>query len=148
MTFNAEWVHLYDQAGLLFTQKPRDPSVTGKPKWLKTGLEIYRGKPQLSTVGCDRFSDWGVAPLSPFTSSPGPITIAVEPAEGEYLESVWVYLISPEGEKIPLREVCWFYVGDEGQEWDLEVAAYAARPEQNVSESLVVDFSGFDVTWS
>lgn len=149
LTFNATWTEQYDQAGLLFALRPRgtDPSAPGQ-KWIKTGLEFYNGTPQLSTVACDRYADWSVTPLAAVGSTTDPISLLVERDESELGVSIWVYYLPPgSGEKVPLREVCWFYA-EEGGEWDCEVAAFAARPEAKAKDELKVEFSGLDVQWA
>lgn len=148
LSFNSDWIEQYDQAGLLLTLRPRDASNSTPKKWLKTGLEFYDDALQLSTVACDRFADWSVTPLAAVGSPADPVTITVERAEGAHGTSVWVYYHPPGGKtKVSLREVCWFYA-EEGGEWDLEVAAYAARPEERTTDALGVEFSDFEATWA
>lgn len=149
LTFNAKWTQQYDQAGLLLALRPRgtDASAPAK-KWIKTGLEFYNGVPQLSTVACDRFADWSITPLAAIGSTTEPISLLVERDESEHGVSIWVFYLPPGGgKKVDLREICWFYAEEDG-EWDLEVAAFAARPAEETREELKVDFSGLDVTWA
>lgn len=47
------FTHLYDQAGILLYQ--------GQGQWIKTGVEINDGIPQLSVVATDGYSDWSIA---------------------------------------------------------------------------------------
>ena len=53
---------------------------------------------------------------------------------------MWVHAI--EGERRPLREVCWVF--DEQEEWTVQVCARAYRPGQSGDvkgvKELVVDF--------
>ncbi|NQX66061.1 DUF1349 domain-containing protein [Paenibacillus alba] len=46
---------LYDQAGILLYHGPG--------QWIKTGIEINDGIPQLSVVVTDGYSDWSLAPV-------------------------------------------------------------------------------------
>ncbi len=46
---------LYDQAGLMLW--------LDEANWLKCGIELYEGAPQVSAVVTRSFSDWGLAPL-------------------------------------------------------------------------------------
>ncbi|KAI0013891.1 hypothetical protein F4779DRAFT_561783 [Xylariaceae sp. FL0662B] len=160
-TFWAEWTEQYDQGGLLLVPKRKSSAAAAAPpeKWVKTGVEYYRGAPQLSTVGCDRFADWSV----------GPLTAGVDPARGVTVEavregggsggkgrSVWVYQLLLDGdgevaERIPLREICWILADEDedgdGEEWLLEVSPLVARPEKKATEPLKVRFAEFRVQW-
>lgn len=49
----ASFTELYDQAGILLYQGPE--------QWIKAGVEINDGIPQLSTVVTDGYSDWSLA---------------------------------------------------------------------------------------
>ncbi|KAI1074503.1 hypothetical protein F5B20DRAFT_437925 [Whalleya microplaca] len=155
VTFWADWTEQYDQGGLLLVPKRKSSSASQPEKWIKTGIEYYRGAPQLSTVGCDRFADWSV----------GPLTTEIDPAKGVTLEavregdehgkSVWVYQLVLDGkgktvEKIPLREICWILADEDekgGEEWVLEVSPLAARPEKKAKGALGVTFTEFKVEW-
>jgi regulation of enolase protein 1 (concanavalin A-like superfamily) len=46
---------LYDQAGLMLR--------LDEANWIKCGIELYDGAPQVSAVVTRSFSDWGLAPL-------------------------------------------------------------------------------------
>jgi uncharacterized protein len=47
------FTELYDQAGILLYQGPE--------QWIKAGIEINDGIPQLAVVVTDRYSDWSLA---------------------------------------------------------------------------------------
>ncbi|GMK41447.1 hypothetical protein PCCS19_45030 [Paenibacillus sp. CCS19] len=54
VTFHlGSFTELYDQAGLLLYQGPG--------QWIKTGIEINDGIPQLATVVTDGYSDWSLS---------------------------------------------------------------------------------------
>lgn len=143
--------------------KPSSASAVFPPaKWIKTGLEFYLGKPHLSTVGCDRFADWSVGPLSlsegerpPADEGVGGVTIEVVREGDEHGRSFWVYrlVLDAEGgvvERIPLREICWVLAEEEdgeGEEWVLDVSPLVARPEKSATETLKVAFKSFEVHW-
>ncbi|KAF2276708.1 uncharacterized protein EI97DRAFT_397541, partial [Westerdykella ornata] len=116
----------YDQAGLLlhFT-KPGQ-----KDKWLKTGIEFYYGKPYISTVGTDQWSDWSVVPLQEAGDRPS-ATVEARREKDALGKSLWVYQIVRDGEgkeveRQPLREVNWVFAEEEG--WEVGVGGYVARP--------------------
>ncbi|KJZ71356.1 hypothetical protein HIM_09239 [Hirsutella minnesotensis 3608] len=70
LTFSAPYAHQFDQAGLLLIFAR--PSAPGTPrKWLKAGVELFDGLPRLSTVACDAWSDWSVAPVGGGGASAG-----------------------------------------------------------------------------
>lgn len=113
----------------------------------------------LSTVSCDRWADWSVTPLPPTEGDAEEVWTTVS-IEKQNLDghgwSLWVFQILGDGEKVPLREICWVY-GDEdgGEGWTVEVSAMAARPEKEVEggeggeggEGLVVTVRGMEVVW-
>lgn len=154
MTFWADWTELYDQGGLLLVLKPSTP---GQPnKWIKTGVEFYNNKPQLSTVGCDRWADWSVSPLSTPVDPARGLTLELAREGDEHGKSVWIYqLLVDEAtgevrEKIPLREICWIFADEndkDGEEWVLDVSPLIARPAKTAKESLKVEFKEFKVQW-
>lgn len=112
----------------------------------------------LSTVSCDRWADWSVTPLPlplpPTSSSQVEVwtTISIERASDEHGASLWVYLVRDEGDKFPLREICWVYGNDGGDydptAWRLEVSAMAARPAKTAGEALEVKVRGLEVKWA
>ncbi|KAI2470385.1 hypothetical protein F4781DRAFT_178749 [Annulohypoxylon bovei var. microspora] len=161
VTFWADWTERYDQAGLLLVPKRlSDSTATPPEKWIKTGIEFYFGKPQLSTVGCDRFADWSVAPLTLAENETEPakaggVTIEVVREADELGKSFWVYrlVLDKEGsviDRIPLREICWVLADEDesgSEEWTLDISPLVARPEKNATESLSVNFKSFEVQW-
>lgn len=114
-----------------------------KDRWLKTGVEFYNNKPYISTVGCDGFADWSIYPVDGELEE---YTMEVRREEDENGTSLWVYLVAKGEERIPLREVAWFFANEEG--WDVSVGAMACRPaatEVVGGESLEVKFWDFDL---
>ncbi|BEP14534.1 DUF1349 domain-containing protein [Acidothermaceae bacterium B102] len=55
VSFVVDYAHLYDQAGLLVR--------VSADTWVKTGVEISDGVPQLSAVVTHGTSDWSTAPV-------------------------------------------------------------------------------------
>jgi uncharacterized protein len=138
------------------------PPVTGGPapaKWIKTGIEYYQGEPQLSTVGCDRYADWSIGPITtgPVHPSRG-VTVEIVREMDELGRSAWIYQLDVDprtGEvrkKVALREITWIFAdedaqGGEGEEWVVDISPLVARPEKNATEPLTVEFKDFTVVW-
>jgi regulation of enolase protein 1 (concanavalin A-like superfamily) len=141
----------YDQAGLLLRLTKSKKQELGEggdggigvDKWLKTGVEFYEGRPYVSTVGCDTWADWSVFPLSAIQSSRTDDTQPIEATVEAKREGagLWVYAVQGT-EKMPLREVAWFFADEE--EWEVSVAAYVAKPATE-GEGLVAGFRGLEV---
>lgn len=56
VTFELDsFTELYDQAGIMLMNAPG--------QWIKAGIEINDGIPQLATVVTDGYSDWSLAPV-------------------------------------------------------------------------------------
>ncbi|KAI0603560.1 hypothetical protein F4775DRAFT_588079 [Biscogniauxia sp. FL1348] len=172
VSFRASWTERYDQAGLLLVPRRASSSSSASPppppppdRWVKAGVEFYEGAPQLSTVCCDRWADWSVAPLSPSSSStPGggegeTVTIEAVREGDENGKSVWVYRLvrdAATGEtlrRVPMREICWILADEDdddddgGDYWVIDVSPLVARPEKSASGPLKVEFSEFVVAW-
>ncbi|KAK3687559.1 hypothetical protein B0T22DRAFT_131867 [Podospora appendiculata] len=155
-SFSFDWTEQYDQAGLLLSFRPQGGSSSSSSapnKWIKTGVEFYNGQPMLSTVACDRWADWSVAPLTTFAAAAETwttILIEKEVNENETNErgsSLWVYQVLDSGERVALREICWVY-GDDDIQWELEVLAMAARPAKKATTGLEVRVRDMEVEWS
>lgn len=126
VAFNADWTQTYDQGGLIIVLN----NVDGTQKWVKAGIEMTHGKPHLSVVSKDRWSDWSLLPV------PSGGAAATLEFVREADDSLWIYLV--EGlQKSPIREVTWIFFEEGVQEtW---VGVYAARPAKEGGE-LVVNF--------
>ena len=124
---SADWKEQYDQGGLCVIINKKD----GSRKWVKTGIEYVEDAPHVSAVATDRWSDWSLRPMP----SLGGVGATIEMSK-EKDGSLWVYLL--EGVKrCPLREVTWFFDGDDTE--DCWVGVYAAKPSG--SGDLEVAFS-------
>ncbi|CAI4211943.1 unnamed protein product [Parascedosporium putredinis] len=135
---------------------PPSTNPSSQRKWLKTGVELYNGSPRLSTVACDRWADWSVTPLPAAGLDPTnglvTATVRLEASVDHHGPSLWVYGVDAAGAKESLREVCWIFAlgkegGDDAGEWEVEVAAMAARPNKEATDELEVQFSGIQVEW-
>lgn len=147
------WSQRYDQGGfVLHLTRPSHPGT--QDKWLKAGVEFFGGRAMCSVVGTDRWSDWSVA-----APVPSPIAKNEQQVEGEVtLEAIrqpdelgsglWVYQIvcgeDGKEERVPLREVTWFFADEEQGGWEVSVGAYAARPAAE-GGVLEVEIGGFVV---
>ena len=73
LTVQSDWSSLlkYDQGGLYLHVTPHDKASSSASssqsqytdRWLKSGVEVFNQKPQLSVVGTYVYSDWSVTPL-------------------------------------------------------------------------------------
>lgn len=73
------------------------------------------------------------------------VTVEVRREGDENGKGLWVYWIQDE-ERIPLREVAWFFADEE--DWEIGVGAMACRPakaEATNGESLEVKFWDFEL---
>lgn len=152
VSFTAPYTTQYDQAGLLLTiTKPSSPSTPRR--WIKTGVEFYNGQPRVSTVCCDSYADWSVAPVARdladgIARGDKPVTVRVERAEDENGVGFWVYYVPEDGsDAVPLREIAWVYAPDGGEGWEIEVSAAVARPNKDVKGQLEAKFSKLEVNW-
>ena len=73
-TVSFNYSHTYDQGGLLFVFPSPDqpnPNATNSssqksaPRWVKAGIEVNQGVPQISVVGRDEWADWSLGALPP-----------------------------------------------------------------------------------
>jgi len=140
---SANWTQRYDQGGFVL----KLTRAGSKDKWLKAGVEFYNDRPFISTVCTDNWSDWSVAPpvLAEGEKAGGEVIVEAIRQGDELGSGLWVYQIvkgkDGKEEKIPLREVAWFFADE--QEWTLEVGAYAARPGTEGGE-LEVSFGLYE----
>ncbi|KAH0536042.1 hypothetical protein FGG08_007049 [Glutinoglossum americanum] len=138
----SSWKYRYDQGGLLLhLTKPGETD-----RWLKAGVEFYNQKPYISAAGCDKFADWSIYPVD---AGEEEFTLELRREGDENGKGLWVYWLKGggDGERVPVREVAWFFASEEG--WDVSVGAYACRPagEDVVKdkEKLEVRFWGFEM---
>ncbi|KAG8899878.1 hypothetical protein FRB99_006396 [Tulasnella sp. 403] len=148
VTVEADWTRLYDQGGLVL-YLPKPSGAQDKEPWLKTGIEFYGNRANLSTVAtaARATSDWSLVPLDGGTAK-ATVRVEREIHDGQPGPSLWVYLIGPDGQKNPVREVTWVFENSAAG-GDLQVGAYAARPtkagNEDDVEELIVHFSALSV---
>ncbi|KAH7310558.1 hypothetical protein B0I35DRAFT_481861 [Stachybotrys elegans] len=147
ITFSAAYTQPEDHAGfLLRITRPQSPS----PQWIKAGIEFYLGEPRLSVACCQTYADFSVADLPVHVSRqdvlqgrrPATLTLTKTRSPRSGGVSLWFHYVDDEN-KVPLRDVCWFY----GEDGDVEVSAMAARPSEGADGEFEVTFSEFDVQW-
>ncbi|KAI1620237.1 hypothetical protein EDD37DRAFT_169705 [Exophiala viscosa] len=137
VTASASWKDKYDQGGLCLVIKSSDTV-----RWVKTGIEFVNGQSNVSTVAKDRWSDWSLRPL--LSESSKEATIEIESADDG---SLWVWLLSSDGQRSPLREVTWW--GDLDGQTECDIGVYAAKPAPHgEKDDLVVHFDGLDIQTS
>lgn len=181
----ADWKTLFDQGGLCFIlpgvpneraeeekeEEEKEEEKEGKEaryrdrergrRWIKTGVEFFKGAAHVSAVACDRWADWSLHE-PPLTN--GKVTMEIEREvihnanNGEMRTStLWIYVVEERGgnreKRRAVREVSWVfedvarnnYYGygneDEEVEGDNSAAAgdqrecwvgvYAAKPNKN-----------------
>ncbi|KAI9889548.1 MAG: hypothetical protein M1814_005242 [Vezdaea aestivalis] len=138
---SADWKTLYDQGGLIIVA----PQADGSKKWIKTGIEHYGNKTNVSTVVADRWADWSLVPLGPAAKS---VTIEIEREQknGELGPGLWVYVIEGVQRK-PIREVGWFFE-DADKVGDAWVGVYAAKPTADAGTGNGNETSALEVSFS
>ena len=101
-------------------------------------MEFYQDQPYLASVACHTFADWCLVPNQ---SDDEKVSIEFRREQDELGKSLWLYQVV-EGQRKPLREVCWVF--DEEEEWNVRVSAMACRPAKKEDvqgkQELVVSF--------
>ncbi|KAF2216955.1 hypothetical protein CERZMDRAFT_119692 [Cercospora zeae-maydis SCOH1-5] len=129
VTVSADWQTRYDQGGLAIvfpsSGKKGAAAVKGS-KWLKTGIEVEKGKPQLGTVATYAFSDWSLSPVVPAVKGLGTVEARFEVERNG--TDLWVYNVV-KNDRYPLREVPWAFLEERGKKnAEIWVGVYAAKP--------------------
>ena len=148
VTVIADWTTKFDQGGLLLILPAHQQSTQGgdqeRRRWVKTGIEFFEGTPNTSTVACDRWADWSLAPLPETSSGKATIEISREVKDGQKTSTLWVHVVDPvSGNKRPLREIAWVFEGGVETEEECEIGVYCAKPiqdEDNTGKELNVTF--------
>ncbi|KAI9844691.1 MAG: hypothetical protein M1837_005433 [Sclerophora amabilis] len=122
VTVAAPWKTLYDQGGLILILRQE----RGIYRWVKTGIEFYDGRANVSTEVADRYADWSLMPLSPEGSQSVTVEMEREVKGGSLGPSLWIYVVNGE-ERRPIREVSWVFE-DEAKVSHTWVGVYAAKP--------------------
>ncbi|KAG8749745.1 hypothetical protein FRC12_013252 [Ceratobasidium sp. 428] len=163
VTVNAKWDRLYDQGGLILllpgsenagSLRSHSSSLTTSDKndkayeaWVKTGIEMFDGKPNVGTVATPAhgYSDWSLVPTPPGTTS-----VTIEVVRQQDGPGLYIYIVDGD-KKTMIREVTWVFHGSDPQGM-LGVGVYAARPtkvegETEKGEALSVHFEGLEIEW-
>ena len=129
---------------------PKD--LSGSPRWVKTGVEFTHGAPHISTVSCDRWADWSLAPLE---GSEVTVELEREVKHESKTPTLWIYAVDVAGNRRPIREITWVFENAKEDGPDDEqvcwVGAYAAKPmkdEVDAFRQVEVHFRNmFIETW-
>jgi regulation of enolase protein 1 (concanavalin A-like superfamily) len=126
VTVSGPWTKLYDQGGLCMII-----NIPGaeQNKWVKTGIEMLNGKPRVSVVGTDTWSDWSLHPVVAADKVSATIEMVVQD------DHLWVYLLGDDGERHPMREITWWNALPKDAECKIGVSA--ARPASDGGELVV-----------
>lgn len=133
VTVSADWKTQFDQGGLAIVfPSPSD----GLNRWIKSGIEFYEGRPALSTVTCDGFSDWSLCPLP---SGVGTVTV-----EAIREDRKLVINVIEAGQRRPLREVMWAFLEErEAEDAEMWIGVYGAKPTAEKDDAA----RGIEVTY-
>ncbi|KAG4441561.1 hypothetical protein IFR05_002946 [Cadophora sp. M221] len=137
VTVSANWSTLYDQGGLIFVI----PQPDGTKKWVKSQIEFFQDEPFISTVSADRGADMSLLQTGLKGERRNEVTLEFKKEHN----ALWVYVVDGE-KRTPIREVTWLFGG--GDEQECWIGVFAARPgvhSDGYDQSLVVDFTGFEL---
>lgn len=149
VTVSADWTRLYDQGGL-FVFFPNSVGQTfgdttpTKQLWLKSGIEFFHDRPNLSTVASREWSDWS---LNAINGTSVTIELAREAVDVEkgLGSSLFVYtVVDGVRDEVPVREITWAFE----VEGEMQIGVYAARPtptSDSDEEKLDVLFKDFQL---
>ena len=143
-TISANWTRQYDQGGLVLFL----PGWPSHKLWVKTGIELYEGKPCVSAVAARSAADWSLQPLPAGQTK---VTLEIEREAVDVKKgtgsSLWVYLVE-NGKRTAIREITWVFKEKEDMAGLISIGIYAARPTkkgQNDTEKLVVTFEDLTI---
>lgn len=125
VSVSGQWKAPSDQGGILFAFAPQGSN--DRIRWIKAGIEYFKGALVAGVVATDRLSDWSGCPI------PAGETNATFEAVREG-HNLWIYLVRKDGQRQPLREVKWAFVDymDAAEKYqDMRVGVYAAKPSPN-----------------
>ncbi|KAF3483011.1 uncharacterized protein GIQ15_02335 [Arthroderma uncinatum] len=115
---SAKWTTLYDQGGLILVVNRMDGGNADEGrKWIKTGIEFVDGVPRCSTVARDRWADWSLVPVPAadegVAGSKEEVGVTIEMERRVKDQTLRVYMIRDDGERVPMREVTWMFEDEE-----------------------------------
>ncbi|KAL8701339.1 MAG: hypothetical protein Q9201_004958 [Fulgogasparrea decipioides] len=122
-------------------------------RWIKTGVEHFESRANISTVACDRWADWSLVPLPEESLGKVAVEMTREVRNDEKTSTLWVHSVDTStGEKRALREVTWVFEDEKMQgDQECEVGVYAAKPnadESDPGKELDVTFENLTLeTW-
>ena len=137
---------------------PQSDTGGGNPKFVKTGIEFYDGRPQLSVVAVDRWADWSLAGGSSSVGKDADSSVTIElereEIDGSPGPSLWIYHVTDDhgqkGKEVrnPLREVTWLFHDPDNKEAECWVGAFCAKPTAtpgNPDQTLTVRVENFEI---
>ena len=136
VTVTGLWSTLYDQGGLALVLPE---SSDGTRKWIKSGIEFYKGEAYVSTVAADRWADWSLVSLN------GKKEVTMEFERNKEEGTLWIYVVDGE-KKVPIREVTWIL--SEGDKKECWIGVYVAKPTtsaEGTPQELIVNFKGWEL---
>ena len=128
-----------------------DGEEIAKYGWVKTGIEFYEGRANLSTVATHPAgsSDWSLIPLAEGATS---VTIEVEREtkhEASGGVSLWAYLVREDGRRTAVREITWAFAEHMLELGAISLGVYTARPTKTADRgdegALEVSYSNFNI---
>lgn len=146
LTVTAQWRTLYDQGGIVIVLPPKAGGT--QKRWIKAGIEFYLGKPFMSVVATNEWSDWSLLPLTGADAEEGKVTIEVErdtKVNGELGPVLRILVNSSDGGRVPIREVTWGFWGASKDSEEMWVGAFAAKPTPDERQEFEVQFSEFAI---
>ena len=124
--------------------RPTDGDKIAKYGWVKTGIELYEGRTNFSTVATHPTvsSDWSLVPLAEGATS---VTVEVARKGG----SLWVFLVKEDGRRTGVREVTWCFTEATLELGAISLGVYTARPTKSATGgeegALEVSYSNFKI---
>ncbi|KAJ0123650.1 hypothetical protein J7T55_012116 [Diaporthe amygdali] len=146
VTVSADFKTPYAQGGLVLllpgtvrrSQNKDQTTFESSPQqWIKTGIEYENNAFFASVVAANPYADWSLAPIGVSKA-----TFDMEKKHG----ALWIFVTTPGGQRIPLRELTWVFEEDDDREVWIGVAACMPKGDASGNGGkLSVHFEDFKV---